>query len=271
METMIRTDQLLTTAAFRGELERVRQMLDHGAATSSHCERLCTALHWASSMGHLEVCSLLVERGADVNARSVNGESPLHVAAREGDAETAQFLLDAGANPRLCNSAGRTALDLAVEFAEDEVELIHALRQAQAQHDARALKAADTAKAARPKVQIVWESELQAGTAASGASRTVESGCGPDEPLDVSDGTSAAAPKDDAAAIAARLAKWGITSPAETAAPTASSSSAAPSQAEEKRAGASAPVASIDAGALSALASSLFAWDAIARDDVLPG
>ena len=31
MPAVLRTDELLTTAAFRGELERVREMLDHGA------------------------------------------------------------------------------------------------------------------------------------------------------------------------------------------------------------------------------------------------
>ena len=59
MPAVLRTDELLTTAAFRGELERVREMLDHGAVCDARSERLTTALHWASSMGHLEVCALL--------------------------------------------------------------------------------------------------------------------------------------------------------------------------------------------------------------------
>ena len=53
---MIRADELLTTAAFRGETERVREMLEHGAASSARSEQLyTTALHWAVSMGHQEV------------------------------------------------------------------------------------------------------------------------------------------------------------------------------------------------------------------------
>ena len=60
---MIRTDELLTTAAFRGETERVRAMLDHGASASSRsAQTMCTALHWAVSMGHVEV--------AEVSARA---------------------------------------------------------------------------------------------------------------------------------------------------------------------------------------------------------
>lgn len=267
MERMIRTDELLTTAAFRGEVERVREMLDHGAATSAKDERLCTALHWATSMGHIEVATLLVERGADPNARSVNGESPLHVAAREGDGETAEFLLGVGANPRLCNSAGRTPLDLALEFADDEVELIHLLRQAQAEHDARALRDKVSAPP-RPKVQIVWESDLkqqEAAAAAAAVGGPVEMACGPDEPLDVTDGD--AAPQSEETALAARLAKWGI-APAKPEAVVGSADDAP--TIEDDDAATSSSAAAFDASALSGLASRLFAWDVASREDPLP-
>ena len=240
MPAVLRTDELLTTAAFRGELERVREMLDHGAVCDARSERLTTALHWASSMGHLEVCALLIERGADTNARNATGETPLHVAAKEGDGETVDFLLDKGADPRLCNSAGRTALDLALEFADDEVELIDSLRQAQAQADSRFLGHVNgngTDKPSRPKVQIVWESDLKAAAAAGEAteadlalleqSRAVESSA----PLDVSDGAGS-------------------------------------SNGLEASSSSNSTTASISASALSSLADRLFAWDlATTKDD----
>ena len=308
---MIRTDELLTTACFRGELERVREMLDHGAATSARCERLTTALHWAASMGHLDVCELLVERGGDVNARSVTGESPLHIAAREGNLASAEFLLGAGANPRLCSSTGRTALELALEFADDEVELIHLLRSAQAQHDARALRAKSEADApARRKVQIVWESDLQAqsngqppSSGDGAASGTVDSACGSDEPLDLSDGaTNSAAlsttassvndamedvtgavtgssattalPSSDADALAARLAKWGIEpSPAPSAGE--DSSDAAPSVPLSNEESHTRGSEAIQADALFDLATKLFTWDSESKEALkgsgLPG
>ena len=62
MPTVVRADELLTTAAFRGEVERVRDMLDHGAATNARDGKtMTTALHWAVSMGHLEVAELLLQ------------------------------------------------------------------------------------------------------------------------------------------------------------------------------------------------------------------
>ena len=65
----IRTDELLTTAAFRGEVERVREMLDHGASSSARSQTMCTALHWAVSMGHMEV----VEVRATTTPRASTG------------------------------------------------------------------------------------------------------------------------------------------------------------------------------------------------------
>ena len=58
----VRADHLLTTAAFRGETERVRQMLAHGASASSSSELKGTALHWAVSMGHLEIAEVSTRR-----------------------------------------------------------------------------------------------------------------------------------------------------------------------------------------------------------------
>ena len=58
MTDIIRSDELLTTAAFRGEAERVRQMLQHGAVSSARSELKTTALHWAVSMGHVDVAEV---------------------------------------------------------------------------------------------------------------------------------------------------------------------------------------------------------------------
>lgn len=152
----IRADELLTTAAFRGEVDRVRHMLDRGAVSTAHDTQLLTAMHWAASMGHCEVVELLIERGADPNARARDGNSPLHMAAREGDADLATLLLEAGASPGLCNSEGRTPLDLALTFADDEVELIDLLRRALTKQENALLTAKrEAAETAPPRRNVV--------------------------------------------------------------------------------------------------------------------
>ena len=180
---IVRSDELLTTAAFRGETERVREMLSHGAMSSARSDLKTTALHWAVSMGHVDTARVLVEHGADVDARSADGNSPLHVAAREGDAATAELLIESGANPVLCNSAGATPLDLALEYADDEVELVHLLRTAKRSHEERRLTQGGTAISAAPSPATATLASNSGGSSSKAV--MVSSGCGDDEPLPV--------------------------------------------------------------------------------------
>lgn len=136
---VVRQDELLVQAASRGELEKVREMLDHRASASAQNNLMLTALHWAVTMGHRDVVELLIERGASVQAKSQDGNTPLHMAAREGDAEIVETLLEANADPGALNESGQTPLELAQLFAEDEPEVLHALQTALARRQAAAL------------------------------------------------------------------------------------------------------------------------------------
>ena len=54
----VRTDELLVTAATRGDYARVKEYLDHGAVSSARNHNLLTALHWAVTMGHMDVAEV---------------------------------------------------------------------------------------------------------------------------------------------------------------------------------------------------------------------
>ena len=213
---VIRSDELLTTAAFRGETERVRQMLRHGAASSAPGEHKSTALHWAVSMGHVDIAEvgfaipqyytphavvmnpsltglrerisqLLIEHGANVNAAAANGNAPLHIAAAEGDATMATLLLDTGASPTLCNQSGLTALELA---DDDALDLIHVLRNAQREHEVRSImqhEARHRITAGPPTPNFAETNSARYIASGSFVSRSnaagVSAGCGGDEPL----------------------------------------------------------------------------------------
>lgn len=106
-------EQALQLAAWRGHIDAVRWLLDHGAPVNRD-GKAWSALHYAVFAGHREIADLLLARGADVNARAPNDASVLMMAAREGHEELAQRLLDVGADPTLTNDRGETALTWAM-------------------------------------------------------------------------------------------------------------------------------------------------------------
>jgi len=75
-------------AAFKGNIEAVKQHLDAGADVNAKDENGFTPLHYATLGGHKEIAELLIAEGADVNAKVVSGpnqgKTPLD-AANETD------------------------------------------------------------------------------------------------------------------------------------------------------------------------------------------
>ena len=100
---------VLKEAAFQGNLEIARLLLDAGAdvdVAGDTCDLTTgmssrtTALQYAAIQGHLSVVHELVSRGADVNAPawSDNDRTALEGAAEHGRLDTVQFLINVGAN-----------------------------------------------------------------------------------------------------------------------------------------------------------------------------
>jgi len=111
----------LHKAARRGDLQRVKSLVEKGADVNTRDNDGETPLHEAASEGYLEVARFLVERGADVNAKDNHGLTPLHAAASEGYPEIAQLLVEKGANITVRDNDGLTPLHLAAVFGHLEV------------------------------------------------------------------------------------------------------------------------------------------------------
>src|SRR5262249_16258762 len=76
-----------------------------------------TPLRWAAAHGHSGVARTLLGAEADPNLRS-----PLPEAARRGSLATVRVLLDHGADPEQRDPEGRTALQIADQWAGRDVE-----------------------------------------------------------------------------------------------------------------------------------------------------
>ena len=83
----------------------------------ARAENDATPLHFAAAFnGNPEVTRLLLDAGADANTQDTGGLTPLHLASRfRGYATVAQLLLDAGADVNAKDREGKTPLDYHAE------------------------------------------------------------------------------------------------------------------------------------------------------------
>jgi ankyrin repeat protein len=107
----------LCAASCYGNVEIVRALLAHRANPNLRENELWTPLRWAASHGHEEVARMLLAAGADPDLAS-----PLVEAARRGSLGVVHALLEHGANPLGSDPEGRTALEIAEDWAGKDVE-----------------------------------------------------------------------------------------------------------------------------------------------------
>jgi ankyrin repeat protein len=100
---------------------RVAQLLlARGADVNTRCKDLGTPLHHAAYFGNVEIVRLLLDHGAQVNAVDDFGKSPLHAVShgeyesQEDGIRVAWLLLDHGADVNAKARSGETPLFLAV-------------------------------------------------------------------------------------------------------------------------------------------------------------
>ena len=105
------------SAIKRGEVQRVRDLLERGDSRDRHGQ---TALMLAAHAGHHEIVVSLIAHRASLNTTAKYGLSALMLALVAGRADIARLLAAAGTDLSLRGSdapgfAGKTAYDLAVE------------------------------------------------------------------------------------------------------------------------------------------------------------
>ena len=96
-------------AAYHGELQKVRDLLQKGANPDARDSFGGTALHAAMFQKNMEVVKVLLEHGCDLNAQGTgNGYTPLHDAVWADNGEAVNLLLDKGAKTNLKGKDGLT-------------------------------------------------------------------------------------------------------------------------------------------------------------------
>jgi ankyrin repeat protein len=112
----------LAAAAARGDLARVRELLDSGTKDVDAPDRDGTpALHWVVRLGDADLVARLLASGAKVDGADRHGVTPLQVAIGEGHAGVVRLLLEAGADASRLDAAGEPPLMQAARVGEPEV------------------------------------------------------------------------------------------------------------------------------------------------------
>jgi ankyrin repeat protein len=125
---------LLNPAAWTGDFEMVRVLLNYKADVNARSDAGWTPIH-AVSQGHQgtvipnvyqslgDVARLLLEHGADVDAQisDGSGQTPLHVTMQFNNVEVVRVLLEYGANVGAEDSQGRTPFQIASANRYDEI------------------------------------------------------------------------------------------------------------------------------------------------------
>ncbi len=113
----------LHTAASRGDIATVRELIEQGADVNEM--NYITPLHYAVIHDFREIAELLIAKGANVNAKAApeyRGETPLMFAAEYGKKSSVELLLAKGADPLMRNTHGKTARLFAAENGHHDVE-----------------------------------------------------------------------------------------------------------------------------------------------------
>ena len=110
------------TAAFDGDLAKVKQLVASGVDINQRGEKKVTPLHMAAyqgKRGHIEMAKWLLANGADVTARDYDGKTPLEIASDRGNTEIAE-IIQAGKtdSPRRTGGGGRRLIDWGVGVSE---------------------------------------------------------------------------------------------------------------------------------------------------------
>lgn len=127
----------LIYAAGWGSAETVAALIEAGARVDARADAGMTALMFAAApRPDVAVLSALIDAGADVNARNKWRQDPLMIAARAGALDKVERLLASGADATSTDLNEETALSLAAETADIDSLVLETLLRAGADADA---------------------------------------------------------------------------------------------------------------------------------------
>ncbi|XP_039290548.1 fibronectin type 3 and ankyrin repeat domains protein 1 [Nilaparvata lugens] len=105
----------LMEAAWRGQLDCARLLVDSGAHWNATDNHGCSAVHYAVDNSQINILKMAIEMGADINLKDANGWSPLmRGVLLNSKTEVLEELLKNGADVNATDKRGQSALMQAI-------------------------------------------------------------------------------------------------------------------------------------------------------------
>lgn len=96
-DTHLASEPPLHRAAYKGDVEKIVELIKQGENVNGLNTEGATPLHWAAFKGHPEAAKALLRRGANVNALTKKGSTPLRLATTHKKTEVIKVLKRYGA------------------------------------------------------------------------------------------------------------------------------------------------------------------------------
>ena len=108
-------EQALLHAVWKEQRAAAEWLIERGARINRDGNEW-SALHYAAFAGQEDLARLLMQKGANINAKSTNGSTVLMMAAHEGKEKIAALLIEAGVIRGERNDLGENALTWAMRY-----------------------------------------------------------------------------------------------------------------------------------------------------------
>ncbi|OGT37612.1 MAG: hypothetical protein A3F12_01375 [Gammaproteobacteria bacterium RIFCSPHIGHO2_12_FULL_38_14] len=105
----------LFIAAQRGQVDKVKELIAHGAQVNEKNDNGSTPLYVAAQNGHLAVALELIAHGAMVDVKTNDGATPLFIAAQRGHLDIVKELIKRGAHVSEKIKSGGTPIYVAAQ------------------------------------------------------------------------------------------------------------------------------------------------------------
>ena len=108
-------------AILRGQIVKIRSLLESGVDINIRDKQERTPLHTAIDQKKNQIVKLLLEKNADVNLIDKMGDTPMHLAVKTGQLKVVELLIEKGADVNAVDAQSNSPLSMAQKAGQKQI------------------------------------------------------------------------------------------------------------------------------------------------------